>query len=193
MPRGKPGTRFPMAKLFTLMALPTFWCALRPQREPSSSGGRKPASECGPGRHLHRSSSQCHYQEQGCFRGERVPYDGRQKRWRRARGPDKVVLASGELNALSRPLDGVADILHDPSLLPPTLLIHHCRDSCRVTNPAAVAPLPSLGWRSSSQGCLDRRRHTEGTGGCASLGHHGFGGKDAEVVSQVVDFAGTDR
>lgn len=106
--------------------------------------------------------------------------------------PDKVVLASGELNALSGPLDGVADILHDPALLPPTLVIHHRRDSCRYTNPAGVAPFQA--WAG------DRVRKviwfdggTEGAGKCASVGHHGLGGQDAELVSQVVDFAAGDN
>ncbi|NTJ35859.1 alpha/beta hydrolase [Agrobacterium rhizogenes] len=102
--------------------------------------------------------------------------------------PDKIVLASGELNALSGPLDGVADILHDPALLPPTLVVHHRKDSCRVTNPAGVAPFQvwagdyvrKVVWIDGG---------TEGTGGCASLGYHGFGGRDAELVSEVVDFA----
>jgi hypothetical protein len=54
--------------------------------------------------------------------------------------PEKVVLASGELNARSGPLEGVQDILGDPKLLPPTLVIHHRQDGCRVTNPAGVVP-----------------------------------------------------
>lgn len=106
--------------------------------------------------------------------------------------PDKVVFASGELNAHSGPLDGVADILDDPTLLPPTLVIHHRKDSCRVTNPAGVAPFQA--WAG------DRVRKvvwfdggTEGSGGCASLGHHGFGGQDAEMVSEVADFAAADN
>ncbi|WP_234908134.1 alpha/beta hydrolase [Rhizobium rhizogenes] len=106
--------------------------------------------------------------------------------------PDKVVLASGELNALSGPLDGVADILQDRTLLPPTLVIHHRKDSCRVTNPAGVVPFQA--WAG------DRVRKviwfdggSEGSGGCASLGHHGFGGQDAKLVSEVADFAAIDE
>lgn len=106
--------------------------------------------------------------------------------------PDKVVLASGELNALSGPLDGVADILRDPALLPPTLVIHHRKDSCRYTNPAGVAPFQAwAGDRVRKVVWLDGG--AEGLGGCASMGHHGFGGQDAEMVSQVVDFAAADR
>ncbi len=102
--------------------------------------------------------------------------------------PHKVVLASGELDAHSGPLDGVADILHDPALLPPTLVIHHRKDGCRVTNPAGVAPFQAwAGDRVRKVVWIDGG--TEGTGGCASLGYHGFGGRDAELVSEVVDFA----
>ena len=102
--------------------------------------------------------------------------------------PDKIILASGELNASSGPLDGVADILHDPALMPPTLVIHHQKDGCRVTNPAGVAPFQVwAGDRVRKVIWIDGG--TEGTGGCASLGYHGFGGRDAELVSEVVDFA----
>jgi hypothetical protein len=105
--------------------------------------------------------------------------------------PDKVVLASGELNALSGALDGVADILHDPALLPPTLVIHHRRDSCRVTNPAGVAPFQAwAGDRVRKVIWIDGG--TKGMGGCASLGYHGFGGRDAEMVSKMVNFAAGD-
>jgi hypothetical protein len=91
--------------------------------------------------------------------------------------PDKVVLASGELNAFSGPLDGVADILDDPALLPPTLVIHHGKDSCRVTNPASVAPFQAwAGDRVHKVAWFDGG--TEGSGGFASLGRHGFGGQD---------------
>jgi hypothetical protein len=106
--------------------------------------------------------------------------------------PDKVVLATGELNAQSGPLDGVADILHDPALLPPTLVVHHRRDGCRVTNPAGVAPFQArAGDRVRKVIWIDGG--TEGTGGCASLGYHGYGGRDAEMVSEVVDFAAGDN
>jgi len=102
--------------------------------------------------------------------------------------PDKVVLASGELNARSGPLDGVADILRDPGLLPPALLIHHRKDGCRVTKPAGVAPFQAwAGNRVRKVVWVDGG--TEGAGGCASMGYHGFGGRDADLVSQVVDFA----
>ncbi|WP_266064881.1 alpha/beta hydrolase [Brucella intermedia] len=102
--------------------------------------------------------------------------------------PDKVVLASGELNSLSGPLDGVADILHDPALLPPTLVIHHRKDDCRVTNPAGVAPFRAwAGDRVRKVIWIDGG--TEGMGGCASLGYHGFGGRDSELVSEVIEFA----
>ncbi|MBA8841809.1 alpha/beta hydrolase [Ochrobactrum sp. 19YEA23] len=102
--------------------------------------------------------------------------------------PDKIVLASGELNARSGPLDGVADILRDPALLPPTLVIHHRKDDCRVTNPAGVAPFQVwAGDRVRKVIWIDGG--TKGTGGCASLGYHGLGGQDAVLVSEVVNFA----
>jgi hypothetical protein len=102
--------------------------------------------------------------------------------------PDKIVLASGELNSRSGPLDGVADILYDPAFLPPTLVIHHRKDGCSVTNPAGVAPFQVwAGERVRKVVWIDGG--TEGTGGCASLGYHGFGGRDTELVSEVVDFA----
>ncbi|MGK9283140.1 alpha/beta hydrolase [Sinorhizobium meliloti] len=102
--------------------------------------------------------------------------------------PDKVVLASGMLTNLSGPAQSVADILQKPQLLPPTLVIHHRKDSCRYTNPAGVAPFKT--WAG------DRIRDVvwydggpETPTGCASLSHHGFGGQDEELVSLVVRFA----
>ncbi|WP_280773240.1 alpha/beta hydrolase [Rhizobium sp. SG_E_25_P2] len=102
--------------------------------------------------------------------------------------PDRVVLASGELNAQSGPLVGVADILQDPGRLPPTLVIHHRKDACRVTNPAGVAPFHA--WAGDGvRKVFWIDGGAEGTGGCASLGYHGFGGRDAELVAEVVNFA----
>lgn len=106
--------------------------------------------------------------------------------------PDKVVLASGELTALSGPLEGVADILGKPGLLPPTLVIHHRNDSCPYTNPAGVTAFQS--WAGDHvQEVVWFEGGTGTASGCASMGHHGFGGQDAELISHVAGFAAAKR
>lgn len=105
-----------------------------------------------------------------------------------ARGarPDRLVLTSGFLSEESGPSRSVMAILGHPDLLPPTLVIHHRQDGCRFTSPAGVAPF--LAWAG------DRAQVAWITGGrargnpCRWSSHHGFAGRDAELVSLIVGF-----
>ncbi len=98
--------------------------------------------------------------------------------------PDGMVITSGMLDVLQANVG-------TPNALPPTLVIHHRQDSCRVTLPALVEPF--IAW---SEG---RARASWVEGGssegdpCQARSHHGFLGQDGLIVSRVVAFAGSVR
>jgi hypothetical protein len=100
--------------------------------------------------------------------------------------PDALVLTSGFLTSESGSPTNVAAILGSPSTLPRTLVIHHRDDSCRVTQPAGVAPF--IRWAAG------RARVVWLTGGvsvgdpCEAEAHHGFNGLDSSVVSLAAGF-----
>ncbi len=100
--------------------------------------------------------------------------------------PGKLVLTSGFLTSASGSQQNVAAILGTPSRLPPTLVIHHRRDSCRVTLPAGVAPFlkwargkAKVAWLSGGK---DKGR------ACKARSHHGFNGLAGQVVSRAAGF-----
>jgi len=100
--------------------------------------------------------------------------------------PDALVLTSGALSAQSGSGENVVAILGSPDKLPPTLIIHHRNDGCRVTRPAGVDPF--IRWAGG------RARVTWLDGGadqgdpCQPWAHHGFSGLDAQVVSLAAGF-----
>ena len=103
--------------------------------------------------------------------------------------PDALVLTSGFLSPQSG--EGVhrsvIALLGSPSLLPPTLVIHHRQDGCRFTSPNGVAPF--LAW-SGGKAKVDWLDGGESRGDpCQARGHHGFNGQDGQVVSLVAAFA----
>lgn len=101
--------------------------------------------------------------------------------------PARLVLTSGFLTDASGDAENVANILGSAAALPPTLVVHHRHDSCRVTLPAGVEPF--LAWAKG------RARVTWLDGGvtegdaCLARAHHGFNGIDDRVVSAVAGFA----
>ena len=102
--------------------------------------------------------------------------------------PDRLVLTSGFLSRESGDNYNVMSILGDPSLLPPTLVVHHRQDGCRKTAPGGVEPF--LAWAKA------HARVTWLSGGepegdpCEARGYHGFMGIDDKVVSAIAGFAG---
>jgi hypothetical protein len=101
--------------------------------------------------------------------------------------PDMLVLSSGFLSEASGPGDSVTSLLGSPTLLPPTLVIHHRDDHCRWTNPAGVAPFQAWGagrvevvWLSDG---LDDEENP-----CRFSAHHGFAGLDHTFTSQILEF-----
>ncbi|MDB5650429.1 MAG: hypothetical protein JWL62_1949 [Hyphomicrobiales bacterium] len=101
--------------------------------------------------------------------------------------PDKLVLTSGFLSDESGDRDNVMNILGNPGLLPPTLIIHHRQDACRKTAPAGVAPFQA--WAGA------RAKVTWLSGGspqgdaCEAHASHGFNGIDGQVVSAISAFS----
>jgi len=105
--------------------------------------------------------------------------------------PDRLVLSAGFLTRQSGGYENVASIVGSASKLPPTLVIHHRNDACRVTLPAGVAPF--IRW------ARGRARIVWLSGGrsrgrlCGARAHHGFNGLDAKVVGIVTGFAAGRR
>lgn len=105
--------------------------------------------------------------------------------------PDGLVLTSGMLDPGMR-FENVPAILGSPSLLPPTLVVQHRQDGCRVTLPSGVDPF--VAWADGHV-----RKVVWLSGGvdegdpCQAMGYHGFAGLDAAVVSAVTSFAVAPR
>lgn len=102
--------------------------------------------------------------------------------------PDKLVLTSGFLSDESGDRDNVVNIIGNPAMLPPTLIIHNRQDGCKKTAPGGVAPFQA--WAGG------RAKVTWLSGGnsegdpCGNQALHGFNGLDGQVVSAITSFAG---
>jgi hypothetical protein len=102
--------------------------------------------------------------------------------------PAKLVLTSGFLTAASGDArQNVVAILGTAAALPPTLVVYHRRDTCRVTLPAGVEPF--VAWAGG------RARATGVDGGtsvgpaCQARAFHGFNGVETRVVGLIAAFA----
>ncbi len=101
--------------------------------------------------------------------------------------PDRLVLTSGFLSNDSGDADNVVNTLGSPSALPPTLVVHHRQDGCRLTSPAGVEPF--IKW-SAGRAKVTWLDGGESVGNpCKALAHHGFNGIDGQMVSAVAGFA----
>jgi hypothetical protein len=105
-----------------------------------------------------------------------------------ARGalPNALVLTSGLLTSESGSAENVVAILGSPSILPPTLVIHHRHDGCRVSQPAGVEPFILWAGGRARVAWLDGGISTGDP--CQGRSHHGFNGIDEEVVGLAADF-----
>jgi len=98
--------------------------------------------------------------------------------------PDGIVFASSIL-------DGARGMIGDPGRLPPTLIIHHRQDSCRLTLPdSAVAFQQWTGGRARLI-WIDGGSSTGDP--CQARAYHGFIGREVQVVSAITNFAGSLR
>lgn len=98
--------------------------------------------------------------------------------------PDGVVFVSSML-------DDVRATLGDPSRLPPTLVVHHRQDSCRVTLADSVAPFQSWAGNRARTVWIDGGTSTGNP--CQAQAYHGFIGREGAVVSAITSFAGSLR
>ena len=111
--------------------------------------------------------------------------------------PDKLVLTSGFLSDAStgeppgnhrRRIEGNAvSLLGSPSLLPPTLVVHHRQDHCWLTSPEGVAPF--IAWAKGKAKVIWLDGGEVNGDPCEAQGHHGFSGVDQKVVDGVSAFA----
>jgi hypothetical protein len=101
--------------------------------------------------------------------------------------PARLVLTAGMLSDASGDSGNFVNIVGSPAALPPTLVVHHRRDGCRVTRPEGVAPF--LAWAKGRARAvwLDGGRAVGNP--CDAKGYHGFNGIDGQVVSAVAGFA----
>ncbi|HEX8168684.1 MAG TPA: alpha/beta hydrolase [Beijerinckiaceae bacterium] len=100
--------------------------------------------------------------------------------------PDALVLASGYLTDASGSSENVANILGSSAALPRTLVIHHRRDGCRVTQPAGVDPF--IRWAGGRARVVWVDGGREAGDPCQAEGHHGFAGIDGRLVSLAAGF-----
>lgn len=101
--------------------------------------------------------------------------------------PARLVLTSGFLSNPSGDSDNVEAILGSPTRLPPTLVVHHRHDECRVTLPAGVAPF--IAWAKGKARVVWLDGGVSSGRLCGARAHHGFNGIDGAVVSTVAGFA----
>lgn len=94
--------------------------------------------------------------------------------------PNAIVLTAAMLN-------DVRSSVGSPSALPPTLVVHHRKDGCRVTPPGAVEPFKAWGGGKVQVVWLEGGAYNADQ--CGSQGHHGFKDIDGAVVSTVAQFA----
>ncbi len=103
--------------------------------------------------------------------------------------PDRLVLTSGLLSDASSARGGenAVNILGSPSVLPPTLVVHHRQDACRVTLPAGVEPF--IAWAAGRAKAVWVSGGGDEGDPCQPFAHHGFYGQDGQVVGIVAGFA----
>jgi hypothetical protein len=101
-------------------------------------------------------------------------------RMHRALDADALVITSGML-------DHFQSNVGLPAALPPTLIVHHRQDACRVTLPELVEPFQRWGagrvrvvWLSGGRNDGDP---------CQARGYHGFAGIEGPMVGAIVGFA----
>lgn len=98
-----------------------------------------------------------------------------------------LVLVAGSLVPNPKGVS-VIQALGSPARLPPTLVVHHRQDECRLTPPEAVGSF--VGW----SGGRARVSWIDGGGGgdgrpCGPMSAHGFVGQDNQAVAAIASFA----
>jgi hypothetical protein len=94
--------------------------------------------------------------------------------------PDALVLTAAMLETMKPMLEG-------PESLPPLLLIHHRKDACWATTPAAAERFAA--WAGDKAELLWMEGGIDEGDPCRPMGHHGFNGLDDKVVAATAEFA----
>lgn len=105
-------------------------------------------------------------------------------RLHRALSADGIVLTSGML-------DHFSSNVGSPDALPPTLIVHHRQDGCRVTLPGLVAPFQQ--WAGARARVVWLEGGVNDGDPCQARGYHGFAGIDGRMVGTVLGFARSVR
>jgi len=100
--------------------------------------------------------------------------------------PDALVLTSCFLSPESGASRSVMSILGSPTVLPPTLVIHHRQDNCKFTQPAGVDPF--IKWSAGKARVSWLSGGDEQGDPCEAFAHHGFNGLDSQVVGLASGF-----
>lgn len=98
--------------------------------------------------------------------------------------PDGIVFASAIL-------DQARSAIGDPSRLPPTLLIHHRWDACRLTLPESAEAFQQ--WAGSRARTVWIEGGSSSGDPCQARAYHGFIGREGAVVAAITSFAGSLR
>lgn len=98
--------------------------------------------------------------------------------------PDGVVFASSIL-------DGARGMIGDPGRLPPTLIIHHRQDSCRLTLPDSAVTFQQWTGGKARLVWIDGGSSTGDP--CQARAYHGFIGREGQVVGAITSFAASLR
>ena len=101
--------------------------------------------------------------------------------------PDKLVVTSGFLSNASGDTENAINILQNPNLLPPTLVIHHRKDHCKRTMPEGVQDFVTWSKGKSKNVWLDGGEEVGKP--CDAQSFHGFMGIDQKVVDLVSGFS----
>ena len=98
--------------------------------------------------------------------------------------PEGIVFASSML-------DEARGMIGDPGRLPPTLIIHHKQDTCRVTLPESAVAFQQ--WTGGKARVLWIDGGSSTGNPCQARAYHGFIGREGQVVSAITGFAGSLR
>jgi hypothetical protein len=109
--------------------------------------------------------------------------------------PDAIVITSGTLMPVDVYQPSVATTIGRLArMTQPALLVSHADDACVYTQASSARAFKALLTRSTKVDIALLRGGPAGSGeACEALGHHGFFGQDAEVVTTVTNWLKTLR
>jgi hypothetical protein len=88
-------------------------------------------------------------------------------------------------------LDEPRSAIGSPASLPPTLLIHHRQNGCRLTTPDSAVAFQQWAGGKARLVWIDGGSSTGNP--CKARSYHGFVGREGAVISAITGFAGSLR